>query len=195
METSFLQPSSSNLVSHMLTPPRSETKYQTLLQALTICSSLCLLLLETRNHGQYHCHYTPKKSAMAPRGGPSLPRLLAGPGGLPFPWWLECCMLHHSPALHSHRPVPGCLGRALWATGLWVLCQREDTSAATGGGARRLRQAHDQHLQGAGIPHWGGIVAAGMKMRQSGNSGSLLKWAIPQRWPWCPKQRTSKAAR
>lgn len=90
---------------------------------------------------------------MAPRGSPSLPRVLAGPGGLPFPRWLERGLLHYPSALHPHRPVSCCFGSALRATGLWVLCQREDASAATDGGAGKLRQAHDQHLQGARVPH------------------------------------------
>lgn len=52
-----------------------------------------------------------------------------------------------------------------------MLRQREDASAATGGGAGKLQQAHDQHLQRAGNPHRGGIRAARKKMRKSGNLG------------------------
>lgn len=127
---------------------------------------------------------------MAPRGGPALPCLHAGPGSLSFPWWLECGLLHHPSALHPHCCVSGCLGCALWATGLWVLCQREDTSPATGGGARKLRQAHDQHLQGARISYWGGIGAVRMKIRKSRNVGFSSELGWPERWP--SEKRTSK---
>lgn len=112
---------------------------------------------------------------MAPRGGPSLPGLLAGPRGLPFPRWLECGLLHYPSALHPHCPVTCCLGSSLWATGLWVLCQREDASAATDGRTGELQQAHDQHLQGARVPHWGCIGAAGMEISKSGNWGFTVE--------------------
>lgn len=50
------------------------------------------------------------------------------PADLSLPWWLECCLLHHSPSLHPHHPLPRHTGIPLRAAGLRMLHQNQNCS-------------------------------------------------------------------
>lgn len=50
------------------------------------------------------------------------------PADLSLPWWLERCLLHHSPPLHPHHPLPCHTGFPLRAAGLRMLHQDQNCS-------------------------------------------------------------------